>query len=68
MNDVIAKLRDNLSGSKYKYIFDKEIAKYLSRYGGSARFFLDKKIPEEYKMAKMEEIICNYCYENRAYS
>ena len=64
MNNVIAKMRDTLTESKYhKELFNKEMTKYLAKYGGSARFFLDKNMPDTYKMAKLEEFICTYCYD-----
>ena len=69
MNYVIAQMRDTLIESKYhKELFNKEMTKYLAKYGGSARFFIDKNIPEELKMAKLEEFICTYCYDEGSYS
>ncbi len=69
LNNVIAKMRETLSESQYhKELFNEEMKKYLFEYGGAARFFLDKKVPEELKMAKFEEFMCNYCYDKGSYS
>lgn len=43
-----------------KQLFEKGMTKYLSRYGGSARFLLNKKMPEDLKAAKFEELFCDY--------
>ena len=39
------------------------ISNYLREYGGSARFLLDKSMPEALKTAKMEQLLCNYAYD-----
>lgn len=40
------------------------ICNYMKTFGGSARYLLDKNVSEEKKMAKMEQILISYAYEN----
>ena len=35
----------------------------MREYGGSARFLLDKSMPDALKTAKMEQLLCNYAYD-----
>lgn len=68
VKNVLSELRNGISNLKsdnrYKTEFYKDMSNYLRRYGGSARFLLDKKVPESLKMAKFEEYMCNYIYDN----
>lgn len=52
-----------LSKSPQKDRLKTDLAEYIKRYGGSARFLLDKNVPESLKMAKMEQLLCSYAYD-----
>ena len=49
--------------AKAKNDIKNNISNYLREYGGSARFLLDKSMPEALKTAKMEQLLCNYAYD-----
>lgn len=53
----------NLNVKDINVMFKDEITSYLKDYGGSARFLLDKNISEEYKMAKLENILTNFMFD-----
>ena len=68
LKDVFYKLGQNISLDKS--IEDRMfqgMKQYLSHYGGSARFFIDKKAPESLKLAKYEEFMCAYCQDEGDY-
>lgn len=43
--------------------FKSDIYKYVKEYGGSARFLIDKDMPEALKMAKLEQFLCCFTYD-----
>jgi len=51
------------NSKKQKDNFKQDFSDYLKEYGGSARFLIDKNIPERLKMAKMEQLLCSYAYD-----
>lgn len=51
------------SDNKSKENLKNDLISYIKDYGGSARFLLDKNIPDKYKMAKMEQILCCFTYD-----
>lgn len=51
------------NNKKQKENFKNDFSRYLKEYGGSARFLLDRSMPEQLKMAKMEQILCSYAYD-----
>lgn len=63
-NKMFDRLRYAVSDDKsYSDEFDRELKAYLPLYGGSARFFLNKNMPLRLKMAKLEEFLCSYTYD-----
>lgn len=63
-DSVIASLKYMLlNKSSHTNSFKDDIYKYVKEYGGSARFLLDKNIPESLRMGKMEQFMCNYAYD-----
>lgn len=60
---AISLLIKNKDMAKPKDDIKKNISNYLKQYGGAARFFLDKSMPESLKTAKMEQFLCNYAYD-----
>lgn len=58
---LFSAVSQNLKISKTaKNMFKDEIRKYLPEYGGTARIFTDKNIPERIKMAKLEQFLCHF--------
>lgn len=65
-DSIIAATREMVLGkSKVADNLKDALAKYLKTYGGSAKFLLDKNVPESLRMAKLEEFICAYAYDKQ---
>lgn len=60
---AISLLIKNKDMAKPKDDIKNNLSNYLKQYGGAARFFLDKSMPESLKTAKMEQFLCNYAYD-----
>ncbi len=60
---AISLLIKNKDMAKPKDDIKNNLSNYLKQYGGAARFFLDKSMPESLKTAKMEQLLCNYTYD-----
>ena len=61
---AILEVRDATVENQFKkQLFEKSMTKYFKNYGGSARLLLNKKISDELKAAKFEEIFCDYFKE-----
>lgn len=60
---AISLLIKDKNSPKAKDDIKNNISKYLREYGGSARFLLDKSMPDALKTAKMEQLLCNYAYD-----
>lgn len=43
-----------------KDVLKKELRNYLPKYGGTARIFIDKNVPDRVKMAKLEQFLCHF--------
>ncbi len=44
--------------------FKSKLIGYIKQYGGSARYLLDKNVPDNMKAAKLEQILLSYAYDN----
>ena len=61
---LMSAVSQNLKTSKKaKDMFKEEVRAYLRQYGGTARIFLDKNVPEPIKMAKLEQFLCHFSFD-----
>lgn len=62
---ILTAVRINMNNLKNSTeLFKIKLANYVRKFGGSARYILDKNIPEEFKLAKGEQILASLYSED----